>query len=266
MRIRSLLIAVAAGAAFALFTPVAASAAVPNDDFDSATVIGALPFTDTVDMTQATTAADDPLLCFGDPSSPFGTVWYSFTPTFSGLVRPTVTYLANLSLYTGERGSLTLVSCGADAYEVTAGVTYHFMLGSLVSDLGETTLALDRHFPPQVALTVNSTGFVNPKTGVATVSGTLSCSDGAFIGDDQAQGSLSQLFARRVTIQGSFDITSPLACTGETISWSATVIGTNGLFAPGQAHVFATATACDPVSCGDTVVDQDIQLRSTRRT
>jgi hypothetical protein len=263
MKVHSLLAVAAAAAAFVLLQPAIASAAVPNDDFDSATVIGALPFADTVDMTQATTAADDPLLCFGEPASPFGTVWYSFTPAFSGLVRPTVTYLANLSMYTGGRGSLTLVTCGATALEVTAGVTYHFMLASLVPDLGETTWSLDRYFPPEVALTVNATGFVNPKTGVATVSGTFSCSNGA-IGDDAAGGSLLQLFAKRVWIQGSFDITSPIGCTGETIPWTAPVVGSNGLFAAGKAHVQAFITACDPVACTDASVDQDIQLKSAR--
>lgn len=35
----------------------------PNDNFDGATVIGALPFTATVDITGSTPAADDPTAC-----------------------------------------------------------------------------------------------------------------------------------------------------------------------------------------------------------
>ncbi len=92
---------------------------------------------------------------------------------------------------------------------------------------------------------------------------TFSCSNGA-IGDG-AGGSLRQLFAKRVWIQGSFDITPPIGCTGETIAWTAPVVGSNGRFAAGKAHVHASISACDPVACTDASVDQDIQLRSARR-
>jgi hypothetical protein len=252
-----------------LLHPAAGLAALANDDFDSATPVGTLPFTDTLDITQATVAGDDPLECFGGP--PAGTVWYSFTPTFSGLVAPVVVpnpYLFGVPLYTGSRGSLTLEYCGSVVYNVTAGVTYHFMLASLVPDLGTITFSLDRYIPPQVSLAVNSTGLVNPKTGEATLSGTFSCSSdiGAAIGDDGAAGRLRQLFARRFFIDGFFDITPPTVCTGATTPWTATVVGSNGLFAAGKAHVLAGVTACDSNGvCADATVDKDIQLKSARR-
>jgi hypothetical protein len=265
MRIRYLL-ALGVSAMLLLAHPAVGLASPANDDFDSATPIGALPFTDTFDITEATLAADDPLSCFG---SPVGTVWYSFTPTFSGLIAPVVSdFNVGISLYAGSRGSLALQSCGSAVFNVTSGVTYYLELTSLAPDLGTITFSLDRYIPPQVSLVVNSTGLVNPKTGVASLSGSFSCSSpfGAAIGDDAAGGLLRQLFAKRVFIDGAFDITSPTVCTGETIPWTATVVGTNGLFAGGKAHVFAGVTACDFNGvCSDATVDKDIQLKAARR-
>lgn len=123
---------------------VAATAAAegpPNDDFDQATVVNSLPFTDTLDVSAATTAFDEPvdLRC-----APFGefTVWYRFTPAQNSRVVAN-TYGSGpntaLSVFTGDRDALSLVACddnsahGFNAQVVvylTAGVTYHFLVGS----------------------------------------------------------------------------------------------------------------------------------------
>src|SRR5450432_1131834 len=57
--------------------PALAQTAPSNDDFNNATVVSALPFTDNIDTTGATAAADDPENCFQSNAS----VWYSFTPS-----------------------------------------------------------------------------------------------------------------------------------------------------------------------------------------
>jgi hypothetical protein len=50
----------------------AAAAPPSNDDFENATAVSSLPFTDTVDATDATPESDDPTNCgYGDH-----TVWY----------------------------------------------------------------------------------------------------------------------------------------------------------------------------------------------
>ena len=59
---------------------VMAADAPPNDNFADATLISALPFTDSVDNTEATTEDGEPQNF--EPS--YYTVWYSFTPTTSG--------------------------------------------------------------------------------------------------------------------------------------------------------------------------------------
>src|SRR6185436_1669828 len=59
------------------------AAAPANDNFGPATIIGALPFSDSVDITDATTEPDEPQFCFSTPQ----TVWYTFTPTANTTVK-----------------------------------------------------------------------------------------------------------------------------------------------------------------------------------
>src|SRR5947199_8167019 len=93
-------------AAGLLFGVPAALAQPSNDDFDSATVISALPFSDSVDMGTATVAADDPKPPCTNPL--LSTVWYSFTPsqnvplaldTFGSSVS-----FSSIAVYAGSRG------------------------------------------------------------------------------------------------------------------------------------------------------------------
>jgi hypothetical protein len=102
-----------------------------NDDFDSATIISSLPFTDTLDTSGATSAPDDPTSCGNNAS-----VWYAFTPTQNEVVRTTTSasgYLAFLSVYTGTRGALTAIACGFTAplvFSAQAGTTYFLMVSA----------------------------------------------------------------------------------------------------------------------------------------
>jgi hypothetical protein len=67
--------AVVSSAFFVLHAAPALAAAPPNDDFDNATSVTALPFTETEDFSEATRAPDDPY------TSGWPKVWYRFTPT-----------------------------------------------------------------------------------------------------------------------------------------------------------------------------------------
>ncbi len=100
----------------------------PNDDFDDAVVIDALPFEEVFDIAGATTSADDP---FGADFS--GTAWYRFTPPQDAFV--TVSILAEGLfglILTGERGELELIGAGSSSkpflLRLEGGVTYHFMV------------------------------------------------------------------------------------------------------------------------------------------
>lgn len=111
----------------------------PNDDFNDASVVPAVPYLDMLDTVYASPDGDDPdSECFSYDA----TVWYAFTPTRNTRIAAdliTVTgvnaYGAALGVYTGERGSLDELAC-ADVYEepvvfeVAAGTTYYFMVST----------------------------------------------------------------------------------------------------------------------------------------
>jgi hypothetical protein len=107
--------------------------APPNDACEDASVIAAVPFTDTLDTSMATVAADDPMQpCTHSQNA--NSVWYSITPANSGNV--TVDTLGSrydtvVTVYTGQCGALRPVACNADpggraqaTFTATAGTTY----------------------------------------------------------------------------------------------------------------------------------------------
>jgi hypothetical protein len=216
-----------------------------NDDFDSATVVPGLPFTDQVNTTEATTAADDPE-CEGQGP----TVWYSFTPTEDLRVEANTfgsDYDTTLSVYTGAPGALTQIACNDDAagslqsrvrFDATAGQTYFFMVGSFASGPGgNLTFSVDVATALELGLTIDPTGSVVPSKGVVAISGTVTCSEPALV---EVQGRMQQRIGR-LLITGFFF--TFVECTPPATAWSATVEGENGLFVAGQAQVDAFAFA-----------------------
>jgi PKD repeat protein len=125
----------------ALFSPAAIAAPATNDDFDNATPIAALPFTDSVDTRAATAAADDPTTCTNN-----GSVWYRFTPGTDMVIGADTAgsdYYTALSAYTGSRGALAQVpdACvyGAGSrlvFSATANTTYYFLVGDCCGNGG----------------------------------------------------------------------------------------------------------------------------------
>ena len=104
-RTMKLVVVTVVGLLLALVNVSPALAQPANDDFDNATVVGALPFTDTIGTADATTAEDDPF-CNGNEHS----VWYAFTPTANTTIRADTVgsnYDTTLSVYTGSRGALS---------------------------------------------------------------------------------------------------------------------------------------------------------------
>jgi hypothetical protein len=137
MYIKRFLAVLLALALAALMLPATTLAAVPgNDDFDNATLIDSLPFTDSLSTLEATTASDDPE-CAGNGH----TVWYRFTPASNQTVTANTfgsNYDTTLSVYTGTRGALSRIACNDDAsglqsrvqFSALAGQTYYLMVGS----------------------------------------------------------------------------------------------------------------------------------------
>jgi hypothetical protein len=135
------------GVALLLLGTTVAGAAPAHDKIANATVITALPFTDGLYTSGATTAADDPDCAGRGP-----TVWYVVTPTadLSMIVHTFGSkYDTTLSVYTGAPGALTQIACNNDyfngtssslqsrvAFSATAGTTYYIMVGSAASSPG----------------------------------------------------------------------------------------------------------------------------------
>ena len=109
--------------------------AVPpaNDDFDSALVVGGLPFNDAQDTREATVADDDPSPFCGGRTA---TVWYAFTPASDQRIEINTagsSYPTSVSVYTGTRGALGQIGCGGPqlGFSAAGGGTYYIMIGSL---------------------------------------------------------------------------------------------------------------------------------------
>lgn len=125
-----------------LFILKEALPAAPNDDFDDATSIKTLIFTDDKYTGAATRGADDPSLPGCGP-----TVWYSYTPersTWLNIDTAGSDYDTLLGLYTGQRGALTRLAANDDygeslqarlVYFVEGGETYYLMVCSHLAEI-----------------------------------------------------------------------------------------------------------------------------------
>lgn len=136
---------------------IAASPA--NDNFSGATVVNTLPFSDTVDTTDATLEPGEPSSYCGDIAN---TVWYVFTPANNGSVAASLSAAFSeimLAVYTGSSLSeLTELACAGSGplaliLSVTAGTTYHFRVGTFPGLSGSLTFTLDTTLPPIASFT-----------------------------------------------------------------------------------------------------------------
>ena len=228
-----------------------------NDDFARPILIPSNPARYTQDATTATTSPDDPW-CNGNAQS----VWYAFTPPTNMRLEANTFgsgYDTSLSVYTGARGALNQIACNDDAnnslqsrirFDATAGTTYYMMASSRFFPVPTANLVFNLlpgpppfSFNPSVA----QFGSVTASTGVVTLSGSLQCSQPAYV---TVSGQVKQKRGN-ATITGYWSAFVP--CDGVT-AWSATVQSQTVLFrgrsallfAGGKAEVGATATAFDP--------------------
>src|SRR6266550_211382 len=84
-----------------------------NDAFANATVIGALPFSDVVDISAASMEAGEPPSSCSGGSSSQRTVWYAFTPAVSAVVTANVAaqFSTVVGVYSGGLGGLAEITC-----------------------------------------------------------------------------------------------------------------------------------------------------------
>jgi HYR domain len=108
--------------------------------------------------------------------------------------------------------------------------------------------------PLELAVAVDDRGSVNTKTGVATVSGTVTCSRTLVV---NLGGTLKQEVANRATISGLYSTT--VECRAPSTSWSASVTGSNGRFGAGSASVTADVFGCE-LNCRSASTASTIRL------
>ena len=117
-------------------TSPAHAAAPSNDGFGNAEAATGIGYTDSVNVSQATSGRRDPTNCANSAS-----VWYRYTPTASQTINVNTNgsnYDTVIGVYTGGPGALTRVACRDDGFtsraaldlEVQAGTTYYFMVGA----------------------------------------------------------------------------------------------------------------------------------------
>ena len=119
-------------------------------------------------------------------------------------------------------------------------------------------LVPDSEAPLQVTLSLNTTGSFDPKTGVATVGGTVGCNVPGYVSD--VTGTLQQKKGR-VLLTAGFSA-GGFECTPPATAWSATATSAKGFFADGQATLMnVNSYACNEVSCDDTSTPGPITIQ-----
>jgi len=249
-----------------LATPVLA-AAPSNDTYVDRVVIGSLPFSASVDTTEATTDAVDAeanASC-GAPATD-ASLWYEFVAAADGQVLVDVAasdYSAGVIVVSGSPGSFALERCGPGSLDFfgTTGVAYAILVFDFdgIGNGGTLEIKVEAAPPPPVLdLAVNPTGSFNSRTGSATIRGTVTCTGGDEFGKNGIDVQLSQTVGRvKITAQGGTEFT----CDGTTHPWALEMVSTNGKFAGGKAAVVAHAVACNDFGCDEASVERVVTLR-----
>jgi hypothetical protein len=171
--------AVAIAVAVALVGAAPSLAAPPaNDSFDTATVVGGLPYNDAVTTTESTSEPGEPQACIFSSQ----TVWYAYTPTEDQVFRADTSgsqlFYNNLNVYRAVGsgiGGLSFIGCGWGSpvtVRASAGTTYYFQIGSLFGNTGSVTLRLSEIPAPANddfadAAPVQSLPFEDTQNGIA---------------------------------------------------------------------------------------------------
>jgi hypothetical protein len=265
MKHLAILTTLAAAFTLAFAAPVLA-VAPGNDTYAARTVVGTLPFSESLDTTDATTDADDAeanAQC-GAPATD-ASVWYELTAAEDGFVVVDVSgssYTAGIIVATGAPGAFAVLTCGpgAIAFPTTAGETFAILAFDDQADGsgngGTLNITIDTAPPPPtVDLTVDPIGHFT-SSGSAIISGTVTC---VGIADFTSIDVELRQRVGRFVISG-FGST-PFTCDGTTQPWSVEVFASNGLFKGGHAVSVTSAIACGAIDCGFDSEEATVRLR-----
>ena len=247
-----------------LAAPVLA-AAPSNDTYATRHVIDALPFSDSLNTSEATTDALD--VEANQCGAPFtdASVWYEFVPNADAQIiidTQGSDYATGIFVLTGTPGSFTLQACGAGGVFVgaSAGVTLTILVFDYDGEGNGGNLELTASLvppPPVVDLTVNPGGSFDSRTGLATIRGTVTCTSGLEVGKNFLSVQLTQAVGR---IKFSGEGWTDFACDGTAHAWQVEIGAANGKFGGGKATVLAFAFACS-FDCGEDSVERTVTLK-----
>jgi hypothetical protein len=243
-----------------------ASAAPPSND----TFVGATPvtlgFSEELDTSEATTDADDAQLNNNCALATDASVWYAFTSPVDAQVAVFVqgsSYDAVVMVGVGTQGNLETVVCGHGVgFLADGGVTYYVLVVDGQTDGGGNGGTLRISFggapTPTGDVTLDPVGTFDARTGIATITGTYTCTSGdsAFVSGfvHQRRG--------RFTVDGSYNLLDMGTCDGTRRSWAADVVPEHGKFGGGKALVTTSMTVCGPIQCiFRDLFDQTVKLR-----
>lgn len=224
----------------------AAFAAPPPNDLESgATKIAAVPFTETIDTTEANT--DGPNVCRARYRQ--NSVFYRFKPATDTYVQFDTfgsDYDTTLAVYRRDRaGDVRLLRRGCNDDRVSlwsgfrlharAGVKYVFMVGSFSVGGGQLTVNLSEVSgdPLEFTIEITDPGAVDPE-GIATISGTVSCNRPS---QTSVEATLRQLRDGMWVAKG-YLYASAVCVPGTPVDWSTDVDTNTGVaFGAGPARV-----------------------------
>lgn len=242
----------------------ALAAAPTNDDLANRTVVGAIPYTDSQDTTEATPEPGDPNC---DGAGP--TVWYEYTPEEDVRLEANTfgsDYDTTLVVAVDDGGGLDIVACNDDSgslqsrvrFDAQEGVRYYFMVGAYDGGPGgELTFNLLEAPPSQplsLSISLDQTGSFQ-RDGSAIVRGTATCSGADWV---EVEGYLSQRVGR-FTISGwgwGYG-----ECDPDGASFEMYFQSSSGSFGGGQAQLFVEAWACGDEDCASDFQEASIRLR-----
>ncbi len=250
-----------------VLVPTAALAAAPsNDDLADAAAITALPYSNTVDVAEATTETGEPSGC----GTPDRSVWYRHRATRDGVLVASTAgsdFDTVTAVYEGPQSSLSALGCDDDgggsktsvlAFEVAEDRTYFIQVftARYTDDKVDSSLTFSLRRQPTVTTTTDDDGWVDVDNGRMTVTGTAAC---------------SQTIPVRVTVTATQDVpdgrvsdssVAYLTCD-RSMRWQVSLKPYSGVFTPGpaKANVYVTA----PTEAISSNYKQDLEVTGCTR-
>lgn len=254
-------------------------AAPPANDVMTGAIVATIGFHEVLDTTEATTDADDDQLdqsCIAPALD--ASVWYVFegTGTYVVVNVRESSYSAALLVGVGSPGNLETVDCGPDfaTFYAEPRTTYYILAIDDQFDGGGNGGTLNISFseipPPTINFTVNRLGTFNRLTGVATISGTYTCTGSEFSNEQSVlivllvNQNIGQ--SKNAYGQGLFKDSHSDTCDGTPHDWSIDVVpgAEFGGFRGGKIYVRIATETCHEFGCDFREEQHTVTLRGKK--